>query len=141
MNIILDTNVFYDLFAAEEEATRVYAKIIRDCDKVIIDSELVNEYTNVLTRHGFTQYVIQITLTQFAAREKLRLSNETPHLEQDIITHEKDMHLIECAKLTDAKIITYEKKHLSALRNEIKAKLNIDIMLPREYLNLSKSVI
>ena len=139
MNIVLDTNVLHHLCAAEEEATLVSAKSIRDCDKVIIDSRLYEEYYTVLERHGFIQRVILTTLSLFESRGKLLdVSNKIQSLEQDIITHEKDRHLIECAKAANAKIITYERKHLLDLRNQIKDKLNIDIMLPEEYLNPSK---
>lgn len=134
MNVVVDTDVFLGAAQGFEEPSAVFAKIIRDCDKVIIDGRIVEEYIRVLTREGFNQLVVLLKLQDLHIREKLRnVSGKVMHVD-NIVTHEKDRHLIESANVSDAVIITYEKNHLLDRRDAIQTVLGITVKSPPAYL-------
>jgi len=135
MNVVLDTNVFLALCKGEVISSNVRAKIIRDCDPIFLTPDLFKEYYNVLKRLGLTDIIIQSNLQLFASYGKLKHKDETMNKIENIVTHEKDRHLIECAFYNNCVIITIEKNHLLNIRNEITAITNIQIFSPEEYLN------
>lgn len=136
MNVILDTNVFLGICKGDEECAKLEAKIIRDCDIVFINNDTIIEYSTVLGRFGLKYRIIEATFARYSSRDKLRFSNKTKNLINNIITHEKDRHLIECAHNNNCSIITYEKKYLLNFKEIIKSALNIDILSIEEYMNI-----
>lgn len=69
---------------------------------------MVNEYINVLGRLGLGQRFVHGKLADIDANQKLRNIRNVTRID-NIITHSKDRHLIECAFSRDGTIITYEK--------------------------------
>jgi predicted nucleic acid-binding protein len=135
MNVILDTNIFLRLSRGDEDCAKMEAKIIRDCDIVFINNDLVSEYTIVLERFGLKYRVIEANFARYSSRNKLRQSKKTKNLINNIITHEKDRHLIECAHNNNCSIITDEQKYLLNIKEIIKSALNIEILSIKEYMN------
>jgi predicted nucleic acid-binding protein len=140
MNIVLDTNVFFPLCAGEEEPGRVYSKIIRDCDRVVVDDRIIQEYTNVLTKEGSNTILIYTKMNDLNVQQKLIHIKKSIQPLENIVTHEKDRHLIECAYAYNGLIITYETKHLINIKTDLKRRLNIDVLFPSEYLVLKKMI-
>ena len=136
MNVILDTNIFLRLSRGDEECAKMEAKIIRDCDIVFINHDLIFEYTTVLERFGLKYQIIEANFARYLSRNKFRLSKKTKNLINDIITHEKDRHLIECAHNNNCSIITDEKKYLLNIKEIIKSALKIHILSIEEYMNI-----
>ena len=114
------------------------AKIIRDCDKVVIDGRIVEEYVDVLTRQGFNQQLVLIKLQDLHIRQKLvDVSRKTRSLE-NIVTHEKDRSFIESAYVSNAIIITNERRHLLDCKDKIMNDLGIEVIDPVEYIKYNK---
>lgn len=136
MSIVLDTNVFLGAAGGLDEESRVYATIIRVCHRVVMDDRIVDEYTKVLHDNGHNTTLVSVRMQELYVLNKLLYPRNVPRLEQDIITHEKDRHLIECAHVYGARIITYEENHLLNHRERIRQELGIDVLNPVEYITL-----
>ena len=80
MNIVLDTNVFFPLCAGEEEPGRVYSKIIRDCDRVVVDDRIIQEYTNVLTKEGSNTILIYTKMNDLKCNKSLSILRKVYNL-------------------------------------------------------------
>jgi predicted nucleic acid-binding protein len=134
MNLVIDTNVFLPYCGEDEEARKVFSKIIRDCDTVVIDRRIQDEYSSVLIKNGMSKTIVIARLMDLTARKKLnRVTDEVQTL-GDIIVHGRDRHLIECAHVSKGIIITYEQFDKAKIRSELK----IDVLLPSEYLRKEK---
>jgi predicted nucleic acid-binding protein len=68
--------------------------------------------------------------------QKLIHDRRKVHRLENIVTHEKDRSFVECAYAYKGIIITYEMKHLIDIRTDMRTQLNVDILLPSEYLSL-----
>jgi predicted nucleic acid-binding protein len=134
MNLVIDTNVFLPYCKEDQEPRNVFSKIIKDCDTVIIDRRIKEEYTSVLVRHGMSNTIVIARLMDLSARNKLKRVTDKVQSLRDIVVHEKDRHLIECAYVSKSTIITYEQFD----RAKIRSALRIDILCPSEYLKRTK---
>lgn len=134
MNLVIDTNVFLPYCREDEEARSVFSKIITDCDIVVIDRRIREEYTSVLIRNGMSNMIVIARLMDLMARKKLNRVTDKVQTLDDIIVHENDRHLIECAHVSNATIITYEQFD----RAKIRSKMKIDVLLPSEYMSRKK---
>lgn len=134
MNLIIDTNVFLRYCSEDEEPRNVFSKIIKDCDVVVIDRRIQDEYTSVLTRNGMSKIIVIARLADLKARRKLNRVTDKVKTLQNIVVHDKDRHLIECAHVSKGIIITYE--HFDKVK--IRSELKIDVLLPSEYMSRRK---
>lgn len=137
MNLVIDTNVFLPYCSEEPEARNVFSKIITDCDTVVLDRRIRDEYTSVLTVNGMSKNIVTARLMDLDARRKLKRVTDKVQTLTDIYVHEKDRHLIECAYVSKGTIITKEHFDRSVIQ-KIRSALKIDVLFPSEYMAQKK---
>lgn len=134
--IVLDTSVFLNILVGADVEGRVFQKIIRRCDKVAIQDELVSEYTQTM-RHKFKgpTYQIEIRLAELKSLGKLVKPTEVSFRLPDI--DDEDRHVVCAAKSAKAKyLITTDARHLWSKRDHIKNSHRIEVLTPEDYLKL-----
>ena len=135
--VILDTGVFLNILGGSDTEGRVYQKIIRRCDKVAIQTKLVNEYQETLKRKfpGLVPYLISTRLSELSAFRKLINVSDVDLPLPDI--DEEDRHVVSAAKSAKANyLITTNRRHLWNLRDHIKTSHHVEVLKPDQYLAL-----
>ena len=135
--VVLDTGVFLNILGGADEEGRVYQKIIRRCDRIAIQAELLSEYEKTLRQKfpGLVLYLITTRLSELSALGKLINAPVVGFRLPDI--DEKDRHVISTAKSAHAKyVITTDRRHLWNKRDHIQASHHIEVLEPHDYLKL-----
>ena len=136
--VILDTGVFLRVLAGYDTEGRVYQKIIRRCDRVAIEDDLLDEYKRTL-RHkfpGLVDYQISTRLSELKSCGKLikiiPVSAPLPDIDDE------DRHVIVAAKSARASyLITTDRRHLWDKRDHILKSHHIEVLKPEDDLMLT----
>ena len=131
LKVIIDTNVFISSFFGG--IPREIINLWKDGKIVIcLSQNIIEEYLGVLNRLGLKNQKEINNLTKlFAEGYSSIFTAKTPNIE--IVKNDPDDNkFIECAVALDGKIIVSGDKHLK----DIKKYVDIDIMAPKEFIDL-----
>nr|MBF0221222.1 putative toxin-antitoxin system toxin component, PIN family [Desulfobulbaceae bacterium] len=129
--VVIDTNIFISSFFGGTP------KDIIDLWKngkitLCLSQGIIEEYIEVLNRLGMKEKIeIQKLTKLFAEGYNSLFTAKTPKIEV-VVDDPDDNKFLECAVALDSKIIISGDKHLK----EIKKYIDIEIMSPREFIDL-----
>lgn len=135
IRVVIDTNVFISSFfgGVPKNIINLWKSgTITLC----LSQKIIEEYIEVLNRLGLEDKKEIHKLTRlFAEGYNSLFTAQTPKIEV-VKDDPDDDKFLECAVALDCKIIISGDKHL----NEIKKYIDIDILSPRDFINLFEKV-
>jgi predicted nucleic acid-binding protein len=126
--IVIDTLLFVPAMAHQEEESRVYALLLRKCCKVVVSTQIAEQYQSVMNEFGYPGALVHLELSRLQTMNKLRNCDESPDNVSDDLAPRKDRHIVAPCLRGYAKWVISSDRGIRARRTNIREQTGAEVL-------------